>query len=84
MSVIFISEWPNRSEITVIGTFIDNNRDAWLCLKSCILIFLTFAISQYLSFFLPIVDGDNDIIISFDRYDKKVKEFELEMKDLIN
>ena len=28
--------------------------------------------------------GDNDIIVSFDRYDKKVKEFELEMKDLNN
>lgn len=28
--------------------------------------------------------GDNDIIVSFDRYDKKVKEFELEMKALNN
>lgn len=28
--------------------------------------------------------GDNDIIVSFDRYDKKVKEFELEINDLKN
>lgn len=28
--------------------------------------------------------GDNDIIVSFDKYDKKVKEFELELKDLNN
>lgn len=28
--------------------------------------------------------GDNDIIVSFDRYDKKVKEFEFEQRELNN
>ena len=40
----------------------DKSKDAWLCLKSCILIFFTFAFSQYLSFLLPIVVGASGTI----------------------
>ena len=62
LSVIFISECPSLWEMTVIGTPNDSNKDAWLCLKSCILIFFTPANAQYLSFFLPIVVGAKGLI----------------------
>ena len=43
-NVIDISVCPNLLLITVIGIPFDNKNVAWLCLKSCILIFLIFTI----------------------------------------
>ena len=41
LSVVSISSWPRRSWITKGLTPISINKDAWLCLKSCVRISLT-------------------------------------------